>query len=241
MPPSTLSKPARAPRLLLAVCALLGGATAVANDRPFQYARTAVMEDDDEPVWSFESLLQRCGSVFGAAGELEYAFSPADSVQFELAHAQDRLGAQSGNEGEIELKHLFNDIARDGWAWGLSAAFGDERSVADGSVRSVAVKVPLSIALGADGSGYLHLDAGVGRQTGAARVWSASAAIEHEIGRHDSGFAEVVHEGSLKFVQAGVRHWVRKGKMALDFSLQQQRSEGTRASGFVIGFGWYDL
>ena len=30
-------------------------------------------------------------------------------------------------------------------------------------------------------------------------------------------------------------------KLAIDFGLQQQRAEGGRASGFIVGLGWYDL
>jgi hypothetical protein len=226
-------------------CALLGLLTAFScggawgNDRPFQVARTAVMEDEEQ-VWSVESWGQRYGTVRGASVEPEYTFSADTSVQFELSRFTDRSGIQTGYESEVEFKHLFNDIHREGWGWGVSAALGAARTHQDGTTRSLALKLPLSIALG-EGGAYLHLDAGVDKTSGVRPSWSTSAAIEREFVKNSVVFAELAHQDNSTFLQAGVRHWLRRDKLALDLALQQQRREGQRASGFILGLGWYDL
>lgn len=121
---------------LLAVLGALCASTAVlANDRPFQVARTAILEDDDDQTWSFESWVQRYGSVRGLSIEPEYNFGAGRSVQVELGRFVDRNDEQTGQEGEVEFKQLFNYIGSDGWAWGVSAAAGVERTQAEGTVR----------------------------------------------------------------------------------------------------------
>jgi hypothetical protein len=65
--------------------------------------------------------------------------------------------------------------------------------------------------------------------------------IERELFKRTLFFAELAREGEVTFMQIGARHWLRRDKLAIDFSLQQQRADGGRASGFVVGLGWYDL
>jgi hypothetical protein len=240
MPPSFIQCLRRSALLLIAALgALTLGPVAVANDRPFQVARTAILEDDAQ-TWSFESWLQRFGSVRGVSVEPEYTFGGGTSVQVELARYVDRDGAQTGQSGEIEFKQVFNDIARDGWGWGVSAALGAQRSGDDGTVRSIGLKLPVSISLGA-GGGYLHLNPGIDKVSGSRRSWSASAAIEREIVERAVGFAEYAHEGEERYGQVGVRYWLRREKLAIDFAWQEQRREGRRGSGFIVGLGVYDF
>jgi mxaL protein len=224
----------------VAVAGLLASPAAWANDRPFQVARTAVLEDEEQ-VWSFESWLQRLGSVRGFSIEPEYTFEPGTSVQFELSRFIDRRGGDTGHAAEVEFKQLFNNVAQDGWAWGMSATLGVDRTRdSGGSIPAVAIKLPLSVALGA-GGGFLHLNAGIGKTRGARRAWTGAAAIERELLRRTVFFAELAREGELTFAQIGARHWLRRDKLAIDFSLQQQRTDGKRTSGFIVGLGWYDL
>lgn len=240
-PPTPLSRsPLHRAALLIGVLVALAGSAAWGNDRPFQIARTAVMSDDDDQTWSIESWAQRLGSVRGLSFEPEYIFDNENSVQVELSRYTDRAGNQTGHAAEIEFKHLFRDIVRDGWGWGVSAALGAERTRADGSVRSFGLKLPVSIAFGSHGA-MLHLNAGIDKASGSRRAWSASAAVERELFERTVGFAELAHAGDLKFAQIGARHWLRREKLAIDVALQQQRSDGRRAAGFIIGLGWYEL
>lgn len=241
--PATLhSRHARAAALAgVALAGVLATDPARANDRPFQSARTAVSEDDDEGSWSIESWVQRRGSVRGLSFEPEYTFTPYTSVQMELTRLLDRHGAETGHEAEIEFKHLFNAIARDGYGWGVSAAISGERSRDDGTVRKLTLKLPLSIALGETGA-LAHLNAGVIKAEHVKREFTVSAAAEADLVPRFRGFVELAREGREHFGQVGVRHWVKRERLAVDFSLQQRRTpDGERASGFILGLGWYDL
>ena len=221
------------------LAAVLAAPPAWANDRPFQVARTAVLEDD-EHVWSFESWVQRLGSVRGLSIEPEYTFEAGTSVQFELTRFIDRRGSETGHEAEVEFKQLFNNIARDGWGWGVSATLATERTHENGSVPSIGIKVPLSIQLG-DGGGLLHFNAGISKARDSRRTWTGAAGIERELFKRTVFFAELARDDGQTFAQVGARHWLRRDKLAIDFSLQQRRADGSRASGFIIGLGWYDL
>jgi hypothetical protein len=226
--------------LWLCVSTAFVGAPAWSNDRPFQVARTAVLEDD-EHVWSFESWGQRLGSVRGLSIEPEYTFEAGTSVQFELSRFIDRRGAETGHEAEVEFKQVFNNVARDGWGWGLSASLAGERThESDGTVPSFGLKLPVSIALG-EGGGFLHLNVGIDKTRDARRTWMTGVGIERELLKRTLFFAEIAREDNATFAQVGARHWLKRDKLAIDFSLQQRRADGTRASGFIIGLGWYDL
>jgi hypothetical protein len=228
---------------MLATLLLASAGPASANDRPFQVARTAVLEDD-EYVWSLESWGQRLGSVRGFSFEPEYTFSAGTSVQMELSRYVDRQGAETGHEAEVEFKHLFNNIARDGYGWGLSLALNTSRLAEEGRRNGIGFKAPLSIALGESG-GTLHLNAGLNKAQRSAREWVTAVAYEREVFKRTTGFVELAREGEARYAQVGVRHWLKKEKLALDFSAQQHRSRAEggvqRASGFILGLGWYDL
>jgi len=122
----------------------------------------------------------------------------------------------------------------------VSATLAVERTRENGSIPSVGIKLPLSIALG-EGGGFLHLNAGISKARDARRTWSGAAGIERELFKRTVFFAELARESQSTFAQIGARHWLRRDKLAIDFSLQQQRADGSRASGFIVGLGWYDL
>lgn len=45
----------------------------------------------------------------------------------------------------------------------------------------------------------------------------------------------------MTLLQVGARHRLRREKLAVDFSLQQQRANDSRRAGFILGLGWYDF
>ena len=235
-----------APVLLFALLAGPGSA-AWANDRPFQIARTAVMEDDEQ-VWSFESWVERRGKLLGLSIEPEYTFSGGTSLQLQLTRNLDRNldrnpgrpGELTGHEVEVEFKHIFNHIGRDGWGLAVSGALGVERSAGDGTVRSFSLKLPLSINLG-EGFATLHLNPGLAKASDARRVWTRAVAIEREVFKRTTAFAELAQEGDLRFGQVGARHWLRRDKLAIDLAWQLQRKPDGQTHSVVIGLGWYDL
>jgi hypothetical protein len=196
--------------------------------------------EDDEYTASIETWAQRFGTVRGLSFEPEYTFGGGFSVQGELTRLKDREGHETGHEAEVELKQIFNHIGRDGYGVGVSAAFGRAKLGDIDTVRTVSLRLPVSVALGTTGA-LLHLNVGAEKATGSRREWTAAVAAEHEVYKRTWLFAEFSKTGEEKFAQIGVRHWLKKEKLALDFSLQQQRNEGRRASGFILGLGFYDL
>ena len=224
---------------LLVCCGLLLAISAQANDRPFQIARSAVMEDDQQ-VGSFESWAERRGSVRGLSVEPEYTFSDGYSLQFQLSRYGDTRGEQTGHETELEFKKVFNHIGRDGYGVALSASLGAERSRESGASRSLSLKLPISVML-AEGGPTLHLNPGLSKASASRRAWTSAIAIEHGVYKRTTAFAELAHQGPLRFAQIGARHWLRKDRLAIDIAWQQQRGSDGRASGLIVGLGWYDL
>jgi hypothetical protein len=228
-------------RALAASMALLLAVPAVAGDRPFLATSSAAAEEDDDAVWSVESWLQRTGSAHSLSIAPEYAFDPTTSMQFEFSRARDRSVGETVHEAEIELKHLFNHIARDGYGWGVVLALGLERAPGSGWRRGgLSVKLPFTLSLW-EGDGALHLNAGVIKPADARREGLWSAAVERVVARHTTLFAEVARDGGNTLLHGGVRWWIRKEKFAIDFGALRLRAPGSRENGVVLGLGWYDL
>ena len=223
---------------LVAVCAI-GGAWG--NDRPYQATWTAVADEDDEGVWSVESWATRIGSLRTFNVAPEYTFRPTTTLQLEVARADDRGAGGWQTHAELEFKQLFNHIARDGYGWGgvltLTTAKGTDR----GWKRDEwSAKLPLSVSLW-EGEGRLHLNASRSGQGDERPRWGVAMALEREVWNRTRLFGEVALEGSTTFVHGGVRYWIKRERIAIDFSLQRERSDGVSHNGGIIGVGWYDL
>jgi hypothetical protein len=52
---------------------------------------------------------------------------------------------------------------------------------------------------------------------------------------------EVWRQGAQTTWHGGVRYWVKREKLAIDFSLQRVQGTEQRADGFVIGVNLFDL
>lgn len=91
------------------------------------------------------------------------------------------------------------------------------------------------------GEALLHLNLGLHKQRGERREWLASAAFEHKLPWRSIAFLEVGREDRQTLWHAGVRHWIRRDKLALDLSAQQTRGGGDKAGGVVLGLSWHDL
>jgi hypothetical protein len=222
--------------LAAALCAAVWPPAAQANDRPFLLTSSAAAEEDDDQVWAIETWRQRVGSQHVLNVAPEYAFNPTTSIQFELSRSSEKA-----NGLEVEFKHLFNHIGREGWGWGLNVSLG--MGSADGSgwkPHGLAVKLPYTLQL-RDGEALLHVNAGLQKQRDERREWVASAAFEHKLPWRSLAFVEVGREDRQTLWHAGARHWIQRDKLALDISVQQLRGGGGKTSGVVVGVAWYDL
>lgn len=223
------------------LCFLALSANTWAGDRPYIATSTAVAEEDDDGVWSVATGYQQLGANQTVSGSLEYAFNPTTSVQIEFSRKHDSDEVVTEHEAEIEVKHLFNHIARDGWGWGISASLvfakPQDEVWRQGGVR---LNIPYSLSLW-EGEGLLHLNAGAIKPIGEELQWTASAAIERKILKGTTLFAELAREGEQTLLHSGVRYWVKREKVAIDFSLQRSQGPNQSADGFVIGFNLFDL
>jgi len=248
-PPQT---PRTGPVLALAIQAawlissLVCTPAALANDRPFDVARTATAEDDDQS-WGFSTWARVNRDGRSLSMEPEYAFSPENSIQLELSRQWDRRGAESGLGAEFEFKHLFNQLARDGWAWGLSASLGAQRDQGSRNWNpSVTVRWPVSLDLralaGGDAGGpLLHLNLGAEKARHAPRQGLKAVAAEQAITPRWLVFAEWSQQADESARQVGVRHWLRKEKWAVDLAWHRRNQGGERDGAWLLGMSWSDL
>ena len=232
------------PRTLPAFCLALAAVVAQAADRPYLYANSAAAEEDEEQVWSVENWYRQTGRQKSLTVAPEYAFDPDTSLQVEMRRTLGRGDGKVGGNGheiEIEAKRLFNRIAREGWGWGVVAAIDMERPRGGPWERAaVALLVPLTLQIG-QGEGLVHLNAGVAKPRGERRLFTGAIAAEREVWRRTALFAEVAREPEGRLLHAGVRHWIKRERLAVDLAWQRMRSDEVRGSGVVLGIAWYDL
>ena len=163
-----------------------------------------------------------------------------NSLQVEFRRVVDRdIG--NGHEIELEYKHLFNRISRDGWGWGVVATLDMERPQGGPWQRAgVSLSLPLSVQFN-EGAGTFHVNVGVAKPREERRVWTGVLAAEHEIWNRTALFGVWASDREGRLVHAGVRHWIKRERLAVDIAWQRVRSEDVRGSGVVLGIAWYDL
>jgi hypothetical protein len=231
-------------RWLRAACALLLLAAmplARAADRPWIATNSAAADEDDQGTWAFDSWVSHLRALRSVHATAEYAFAPTTSLQVEAEHERDRDARQSATAIGLEFKHLFNHIARDGYGWGVVAQLGVAKVGSEAWKRDeLGLKAPFTLLLW-DGDGALHVNAGLAKPRDERRAWTRSVALERELIRRVTGFAELAREGDTRIAHAGARYWIKREKLVVDLAWQRQRSDGARASGWLLGIGWYDL
>jgi hypothetical protein len=212
-----------------------------ASDRPYSVISSAAAEEDAlGGEWALESWASRLGPVRTVFLAPEYTFDPTTSVQLELAAARSRDDDGTASAAGLEFKHLFNHIARDGYGWGIVVSFDAAKQGAGVWRREQwGVRVPLTVSLW-EGDGLLHLNAGFTRLR-EQREWITAAGLEREVFKRTVLFGEIAHVGDSTLLHGGVRYWIKREKLAVDFSLQRLHIGGGNYNGGVIGVSWYDL
>jgi hypothetical protein len=223
---------------------LLSATTAaLANDRPYLLTSNAVAEDDDNGVWAVEAWWQKLGRMRALTVAPEYAFNPHNSLQLQLTRARDHDSGERETPLEVEYKHVFNQIERDGYGIGAHLSLDTGRE--DGSRwrwQRFSARGLLSVPLpGTDGDGLLHVNAGVAKPRDARREWLGSLALQHKLPWRSTAFVELGREARQTLWHTGVRHWIKRERLAVDVSVQRVRGDGAKHNGVVIGVGWYDL
>ncbi len=233
-------------RRLITVMALAGAALAApstrADDRPFLRTATAVVEDDDERVFEFSAtgLSHRHGDGLSLQGG--YSFSPTLSVEAELGLSRERAEGSRGRETGIGVWQAWIDPAREGW--GLAGKLGAEwdRNAA-GEPRQRTLRGVVAASLPLSGKQvWLHGNAGIEQREGEGRAGIWSLALQGELDRRWALFGEIASSSRRdELVQAGVRHWLKRDKIALDLSVGRERIEQDRRGFVAAGLAFYDL
>ncbi|WP_298235315.1 hypothetical protein [uncultured Azohydromonas sp.] len=240
----------------LALCAALvfcfTAPPARAADRPYLVLSTAAMEDDEQS-WSLGGRLIRTGADNALQFGLEYGFTRATSVELEWT-VERAGGGEHAREAELEFKQLFNDSERDGWGAGLSVTLGLTRERLEGDEgatepgeppgrrarRGLTVQLPLSVPLWQE-QGLAHVNLGWQREPSGGGQGFLAAGLERRLAGRTWGFGEAVWQPGKRLLHAGIRHWLRRDRLALDLSVQRQQDDGRWRNGVVIGVVAYDL
>lgn len=226
--------------LALLLSALPGAASA---DRPFLATTSAAAEEDDDNVWSVHTwaLGDRLSRQQGAVAE--YAFEPRISIEFSLQRARTRGAfAETTLQAETELKWLCNNIARDGWGIGLSLGLGAGKE-GDAAWRGGNWQVVAPLSWQYDqGGGQLHLNLGLARERGQPRENLRAVAVQQPLGARLTAFAEWARSGEATLQHGGLRWWLQRERLALDFAAFRRKSDGANGgTGWLIGLNLYDL
>jgi hypothetical protein len=224
----------------LLASALLTGSSQ-ASDRPYRVISSAAAEEDAVGgELSLETWASRLGPVRAVYAAPEYTFEPTTSLQLELVSARERDAHGTASGAGLEFKHLFNHLARDGYGWGIVVSF-DSAKEGSGVWRrdEWGMRVPLTVSLW-EGEGLLHLNAGFTRLRD-EREWITALALEREVFKRTVLFGEIAHIGDSTLLHTGVRYWIRREKLAVDFSLQRLHIGVGNQNGGVVGIAWYEL
>ena len=91
---------------------------------------SAAAEEDDERVWSIETVARTDPAERGLGVAAKYVFDPLHTVHFELSRTRGRVGDATATKASVEIKWLFNRIARDGWGFGVIGSLSTARESA---------------------------------------------------------------------------------------------------------------
>lgn len=199
---------------------------------------------DDEQSWMLGGRWIRTGAENALQLGAEYDITRATSVELEWT-AQGAGGVErdeGARQAELEFKHVFNDIARDGFGTAVSVTGDLNRSLrGPGTRRGWMLQLPLSLPLWGGQDGFVHFNLGWQRwPTEPVRAFQALA-VERRIAGRTWAFGEVVRQEGRDLLHTGIRHWLRPDRLALDLSVQRQRGEERWHNGVVIGLVAYDL
>jgi hypothetical protein len=228
--------------------ALLGwmAPIAAASDRPYLAATNAVAEDDDDNVAALETWSETSRRFREIRFEPEYNFDPRNAVRVELAAARDRrFETPVRTRGaEVELKHLFTDLARAGFGSGVIVGVDwDERRGGDEeNERNWALSSSGLMTLRPTPDTLLHFNLGAVKESGESARARWAVAIEHEIVRRTTLFVEasaIAREERL--VHGGVRYWVKRERFAVDLTVGRRRGDLPSSTFVTIGIALQDI
>jgi hypothetical protein len=228
----------------LAACCLLLPLPGWA-ERPFLATETAMAEDDDEEVWEVSTGVTGGSGLLALEAELEYAINPYNGIGLGLGYGRLKEGGETAYERELEIEyqHILVDIARSGFGLGLNLGAEFERE--EGSLEHAAtvLAVPLSWR-NEDDSLRLHASPGWVKPSEGKGYATLGLGLEKEIDRRNVLIAEIAADNAEEkstVLNAGWRHWIRPGKMAVDVTVARWKFESEGRTTLSVGLSLFDL
>ena len=205
------------------------------------------MEDDDERVFEWSASHVSGKKERSTQMQLGYSFSPSLSVEFELGQARDKVDEVSWRGRGLGVWMSLIDPARQGW--GLATKLSVERELESGERwESPQWKGVLAYSLPmAEKTVWLHANVGMQYQStdNGSRRWTSlwSVAAQKELNRRFEVFAELAgnQARSDQLAQLGVRHWIKREKLAIDVGLGRQFAEDRRGNFMAISLSVFDI
>jgi hypothetical protein len=237
-------------RALAGTLLYLLAATALASDRPYLVATTAVVDEDDDNVAALESWIEASQGLREFRFEPEYNFDPRNAVRVELGIASDRRfdPVVRSRGAELEYKHLFTDLARSGYGSGVIVGVDwDDRSGGHdgeelGGEHTWSLDVVGLTTLRPTPDTLLHLNLGAVKESsqGARARWAVAA--EHEIVHRTILFAELGGTaGEQRLIHGGLRHWVKRERFAVDLTVGRRYRAPADSNFITIGIALQDI
>jgi hypothetical protein len=224
--------------------------TALASDRPYLAATSAVAEEDDDRVAALESWIESSRRFLEFRFEPEYNFDPRNAVRVELGIARDRRfdPAIRSRGVEVEYKHLFTDLARSGYGSGfiIGVDWDDRSGAGEGAEDQGGSKWSLGAAglatLRPTPDTLVHFNLGGVKAAGDAARTRWAVAVEHEVVRRTTLFVEAgAIAGDQRLVHGGVRHWVKRDRFAIDLTVGRRRGDPANSTFVTIGIALQDI
>lgn len=235
--------------VLAAVLFSFVAAAALASDRPYLAATNAVADEDDDNVAALETWFEFSRRFGEFRFEPEYNFDPRNAMRVELGVARDgRFDPAVRTRGaEVEYKHLFTDIARSGYGSGIIAAIdwadrsGGEEVERD-HVHAWSIGVAGLTTLRPTPDTLLHFNLGAVKETAETLHARWALAVEHEIVRRTTLFAEAgASTGEQRLVHGGVRHWIKRDRFAVDLTIGRRRGDPAGSTFVTLGIALQDF
>lgn len=218
---------------------------ALAIDRPFLRLETATVDDDGdqglEASWlTSQSKLSRSHQLDG-----QINLTPEWALEAQLGWSAERQGPDREKDLDLELRHVLIDHRREGWGLAVRGSLGWRRPDNNGWALEEKKLMAATLMPVWQERVFIHLNAGMAHTPSDAQTRPVWALGTESAARRSWGvFAEVAgHAAHERLLHAGLRWWIKKEKVALQWSrsVRHDLVTGLTEPSLHVGLTLYDL
>ncbi len=217
-----------------------------AEDSPYLRLDTALVEGDDENQFEFATRYSNSNNDDNTQASLGYSFNPLLSVEAQLGWTHYSNGDDRETEAQVGARYVLVDHNRDDWGLALIGSYqwqktGDASMLDEGPAVNLALTKPFG-----EKTGNLHLNLGASRQNSTGDTCATwGLGVDVPLTQKAMVFAEFGGRDTTgQVTHAGMRWWLKYGKIALDTSLSNTKTFGDSATDtqrYHIGLVFFDL